>query len=1114
MSLLHPKLKFWRRLLKMSLWLWGIFLGLIVLSYVLILIFLPADQIRQIAIHDLQQILKRQVQIKTVAINIFKGISLNQVILFESDPFKPAGAPQPPEFVHISEIRLQYRFWPLLKRRLLIDEILIDAPHVVLQRDRSGHWNFDDLLALAADTLPQPAPPDTTAFGLLFQIQLQKFKLNNLSLNFNFAGDSSTAACEFASLTGEIRDLMLPRGETGAILKTGRCNLRLLMEDARFGLHYQSPPNQQNFQFETVLNLDWTIVAQGIEQLATHGVLAIEKTRLVDLNQKQPQALLELPIIDELLRLQFEINGNGQTGHFQLLNLELKLLQQPLLVLEGSAEHIFEKPWLDLRLKKSSLDLNRIQAALAALNWPALHTLRQRMQLHGILAFEDSEIHGNPMGLTREDGLQFKTRFTLTDFNLALVDADLRIDSLNLWLNASGNYSRAGLEQLRVHGNVRSPLFKTALSDTENITFHDFSLDLKSELTPTFFPNLLELDLRIGRFWGARGDLQLHFRSNGNFKRFDLQSELNLFNFSFDNLDLVDFAGKVDLNLKLHGNTLDQLQLDLSSRLDSLMMLFETGWDPLADQKLAGSMKIKVDSTFQNFLIDPINLNLSNFLTAAGYARIREAGAAGFEIEITEAETPTQQLYDQIPPSIKTTIGALELTSKAVMQLSIKGKVPPEGIADYHGNGRVEIERMDLDYPDLFLKAWNIHAQTDFELFPDSLTGFLTATIDSFAMIDLRKAAFKDNYFEAKYALPLFLQMRIDAASFQMREINTRITATGLIDSLDTEPLMNLDAHLNFYNRTPVELMDGLKIDGTIEADAHIYLYETLMVLNSQWDLQSINLSFLDLLYAQNIKGIVPVNQKMDIELVSLLPDELPLLASANSSDLEYNYFRPYYRHLDQPIATVTIDKIKVLDYELTDGVADVIVGASQLAIPRFNLQAYEGNIQGNFWIKVGEGSFDEPEVILNATQLRMKATLSSINTARLNPVISAKAKKSLINANLALEGDGLNPEGDLAITGQFHITEIGPQVADNLLRSLDPMGADQGIQSVRTMLKTGFKARLMSFEIKHSHFYPKIVLSKPFYMPINIANGVVELARIPINIYLKQMLASPIYAE
>ena len=114
----------------------------------------------------------------------------------------------------------------------------------------------------------------------------------------------------------------------------------------------------------------------------------------------------------------------------------------------------------------------------------------------------------------------------------------------------------------------------------------------------------------------------------------------------------------------------------------------------------------------------------------------------------------------------------------------------------------------------------------------------------------------------------------------------------------------------------------------------------------------------------------------------------------------------------------------------------------------------------------------------------------------------------------MALAGKGLNPEGQMDMTGFFHITEIGPKVADNLLRSLDPMGADQGIQSVRRMLRTGFKASLMSFEIKHAHFYPHIVLSKPIYLPINIAGGEVELARVPVEIFLKQAFASQYYID
>ncbi|MBW4048552.1 MAG: AsmA family protein [Proteobacteria bacterium] len=49
-------------------------------------------------------------------------------------------------FAQASDMRLHLDFLALLRRRLVVDRIALDAPHVVVQRDANGQFNFNDLL--------------------------------------------------------------------------------------------------------------------------------------------------------------------------------------------------------------------------------------------------------------------------------------------------------------------------------------------------------------------------------------------------------------------------------------------------------------------------------------------------------------------------------------------------------------------------------------------------------------------------------------------------------------------------------------------------------------------------------------------------------------------------------------------------------------------------------------------------------------------------------------------------------------------------------------------------------------------------------------------------------
>ena len=103
--------------------------------------------------------------------------------------------------------------------------------------------------------------------------------------------------------------------------------------------------------------------------------------------------------------------------------------------------------------------------------------------------------------------------------------------------------------------------------------------------------------------------------------------------------------------------------------------------------------------------------------------------------------------------------------------------------------------------------------------------------------------------------------------------------------------------------------------------------------------------------------------------------------------------------------------------------------------------------------------------------------------------------------------GIGLDIRRGIDLNGYLYITDIGPRTADNLLRSLDPEGADSGIRNTRFLINHGFKPKLMSFEIKHGYFYPRIDLSQPWYFPAKIRGGKVELNRIPVQLFLNTLM-------
>jgi hypothetical protein len=202
-------------------------------------------------------------------------------------------------------------------------------------------------------------------------------------------------------------------------------------------------------------------------------------------------------------------------------------------------------------------------------------------------------------------------------------------------------------------------------------------------------------------------------------------------------------------------------------------------------------------------------------------------------------------------------------------------------------------------------------------------------------------------------------------------------------------------------------------------------------------------------------------------------------------------------------LSHIRIGKIKAMDYFATDINIDMSIQNERIEIPQFSLKAYDGNLSGLMYANLHEGLLDQIE-------WRIKANLTRLNSAKLLPSARLRSRGAELNMNLELSGQGVDPTSEFEVGGYLYVTKIGPQFTDNVLRSLDPKGTDKSIQDTRRLLNWGYKPKLISFEIKHDNLYPKIYLTKANLLtkliPLNLAGGKIELARIPLKMFLSNL--------
>ena len=119
----------------------GIFVILFIIAFIGLILFaksyLTDERLMTLVIPTVEKTLGRQIELKEMHVKIFKGIILKEIVIFEKDGGK--------KFLSSKELELKYQLLPLLRKKVVIDEISLTSPRFYIIRKRDGGFNFDGL---------------------------------------------------------------------------------------------------------------------------------------------------------------------------------------------------------------------------------------------------------------------------------------------------------------------------------------------------------------------------------------------------------------------------------------------------------------------------------------------------------------------------------------------------------------------------------------------------------------------------------------------------------------------------------------------------------------------------------------------------------------------------------------------------------------------------------------------------------------------------------------------------------------------------------------------------------------------------------------------------------
>jgi len=137
----------------------AIIIGVLVLlaggALLLVKVLVTPEMIRKNVLPRVEKAMDRRIDMADAKIGLFSGIALSGLKVYEKDGKGP--------FVSLREARLHYQILPLLSRRVVVDEIVLDTPDIHIVRNSDGSFNFSDLLR--KEKPETPAREEKTPFS-------------------------------------------------------------------------------------------------------------------------------------------------------------------------------------------------------------------------------------------------------------------------------------------------------------------------------------------------------------------------------------------------------------------------------------------------------------------------------------------------------------------------------------------------------------------------------------------------------------------------------------------------------------------------------------------------------------------------------------------------------------------------------------------------------------------------------------------------------------------------------------------------------------------------------------------------------------------------------------
>lgn len=386
------------RKVKLVGWMAG---GLVLLLLVLVVaarLLVTPEGVRQALLPLAEKKLGRALDIGEIRIELFSGITLEKVSISSEQNGLP--------LFQADKALLHYRFWPLLRGKVMVDQISLQNPMLRLQRNTNGLWNVAELLGMDDDQAtvqtasgggemtPQDAVPAATASGFNLLISSLNLSGGQLEITDQKLNPQAPYRFQLKEIGLKIRDFSLDRPfpleatvqiSSAPLQLSGSLDPLSRMHDLRLqATDFDLAPLAPYFReflpgIFSRAKLTTDIRFSGNpERFDLKGKLTLNEVHLV------LDALNQAPIRGASLAVEPDLNVDRSIGLVTVRPSSVAL-DAVRLQLSGSVEKIEDQPTLTLQVAWKDIGLRELLATVPSGLLPRLDQIDPAGKLSGSL---------------------------------------------------------------------------------------------------------------------------------------------------------------------------------------------------------------------------------------------------------------------------------------------------------------------------------------------------------------------------------------------------------------------------------------------------------------------------------------------------------------------------------------------------------------------------------------------------------------------------------------------------------------------------------------------------------------------------------------------------------